>query len=167
MTTAVKTKTFFCEACLDLKKFKEQSKDERYCQWCFDFLTKEAKEYVGKSSWMPRTIPVRQKKRKDKSTSAEIRRLLKKSNGNKKGLQITSENTARQHQVKKMAVTPTNQGKTIEQNNIVAKTVTKNVTEEKIKELSEKGQTTREIGKQLGISHMTVARRLAGQRQLL
>lgn len=33
---------FFCNACLEDKNRKELSPDLRYCQWCYDFLLKEA-----------------------------------------------------------------------------------------------------------------------------
>ena len=48
--------SFFCHACLDDKPATEASPDPRYCQWCYDFLLKEA-EILGPgkcSKWVPR-----------------------------------------------------------------------------------------------------------------
>ena len=45
---------FFCQACLVGKPSGEQSADSRYCQGCFDVLSKEAKILGrGKKDWVP------------------------------------------------------------------------------------------------------------------
>jgi len=47
--------TFFCKACLEDRLTAEASPDPRYCQFCFDFLTEQAKQLPpGKR---PRWIP--------------------------------------------------------------------------------------------------------------
>ncbi len=181
--TAEKTDTFMCYACLEDKPVSEKSTDDRYCHWCFDFLTEEAKQYSGRATWIPRKEPVRHKTRKDKSIVKEIARLEKKANGNKKRSAITTQAIAKQHQVAKMAVTPPkagealcrrsvtkdNKAKATAKSPLLAGKATpqdKNVTEEKIKELAAQGLKTRAIAKIVGVSHMTVARRLAGQRSM-
>ena len=47
---------FYCHACLMDKPANEQSPDPRYCQGCFDFLTKEAELLPGgkRPSWKPK-----------------------------------------------------------------------------------------------------------------
>ena len=46
---------FFCHACLVAKPASEQSPDERYCQWCYDFLLKEAEMDTRRrdAGWKP------------------------------------------------------------------------------------------------------------------
>jgi len=157
MTTEVKAKTFFCHACLE-DHVKEQSADERYCQRCSDMLLKESKHYSGNPSWAPRAGHAH-RRFKDKSIDAAISRLQNQANGGKK--QGRADSTDR-HQIKRpsvtKAVTPLNEGET---------PIPENVTDDKIFELHKKGMTTRAIGKIVGVSHMTVARKLAGQRNLL
>lgn len=64
---------FFCEACLGVKTVDERSQDPRYCQSCYDFLTKEAELLLGSKhpAWLPKPEkpsvepePVSQKGRK-------------------------------------------------------------------------------------------------------
>lgn len=47
---------FFCHACLEDKLADENSPDPRYCQWCYDFLLKEAgmDSSWSKKDWVPR-----------------------------------------------------------------------------------------------------------------
>ncbi len=63
-------------------------------------------------------------------------------------------------------VTPQKTRETTKGQDSIAKNVQRNVTDDKIFELSKKGLTTRAIGKILDLSHMTVARKLKGQRNL-
>ncbi len=48
---------FFCHACLEDRTVAEASLDQRYCQFCFDFLKEEAKRLPpGKRpKWIPKT----------------------------------------------------------------------------------------------------------------
>lgn len=81
----------------------------------------------------------------------------------KKGSAVPPQFFALSPVVEKKAVTPRPAMKPIAPANVTAQ----NGIEKKMVELSEKGYTTREIAKQIGgISHMTVARRLKGQRSL-
>ncbi len=46
---------FFCYTCLEDKPATEASPDPRYCQGCYDFLTKEAELLDGrKPTWVPK-----------------------------------------------------------------------------------------------------------------
>ncbi len=46
---------FFCYTCLEDKPAIEASPDPRYCQGCYDFLTKEAELLDGrKPTWVPK-----------------------------------------------------------------------------------------------------------------
>lgn len=57
MTTALKeTSYFFCEGCLEDKSLDDISPDPRYCRWCCDFLTEEAKLLTSlvKPRWVPK-----------------------------------------------------------------------------------------------------------------
>ena len=47
---------FFCKGCLEDRPVAEASPDGRYCRFCFDFLTEEAKRLPpGKRSrWVPK-----------------------------------------------------------------------------------------------------------------
>ncbi len=49
---------FFCQACLVGKPADEQSPDPRYCQWCYDFLRKEAALLsTSPPAWVPKDPP--------------------------------------------------------------------------------------------------------------
>ena len=47
---------FFCKACLGHKPLDDRSPDARYCQWCCDFLLKEAEALSSKMrpAWIPK-----------------------------------------------------------------------------------------------------------------
>ena len=47
---------FFCHACLEDKNEQELSPDSRYCQWCYDFLLKEAEILPSNKcpAWIPK-----------------------------------------------------------------------------------------------------------------
>ncbi|MBA7704067.1 hypothetical protein ES703_112865 [subsurface metagenome] len=51
----VEVSGFFCHACVMDKPATEASPDPRYCQGCYDFLTKEAELLDGrKPAWVPK-----------------------------------------------------------------------------------------------------------------
>jgi len=160
---------FFCLACLEYKHLSKQSTDDRYCQWCFGFLTKEAKVYKSRRPWMPRTYPVRHKARKDKSITKEIARLEKKANAKKKRAAITPQAATKNHQVAIKAVTTLKARKPTK--NPTKRTDAAEVVTKKIDKLYKEGKTVRAIEKILAqdgimMSYRTVARRLTGQRSM-
>lgn len=55
-TAIINASGFFCEACLVGKPVVEQSPDLRYCQFCYEFLLKEAGMYTGRhgGDWKPK-----------------------------------------------------------------------------------------------------------------
>lgn len=163
VATINKIDTFLCGACLIEKELKDKSPDGRYCCWCFNYLSGEAKNYNSPRPWMPRREPIRHKAHKDKSITATIKRLEKKANGGKGGVGITSQAAVKPAKIIKKAVTPQKTRETIPPQNVTAK----NVTTKRIFELAKEGLTTRAIAKIVGVSHMTVARRLAGQLELI
>lgn len=61
---------FFCKACLGVKTVDERSPDPRYCQGCYDFLTKEAELLPG--SKRPAWIPKPQKPEKESNKQYQV-----------------------------------------------------------------------------------------------
>lgn len=157
---------FMCRACLIFKNTKDKSFDERYCNDCCTFLLKEAKNYASVPRWVPKDASVKARK-KDMSVNGKIKRLQKVAAIAKKGrFTKTTQTTTRRPVTKNKVVTLPSIRELLQ-----SQDVTINKPDEmlqKIIALKEAGyKTTREIGKVLKVSHMTVARKLAGQRNLL
>jgi hypothetical protein len=154
-----------CRACLDFKDDKEQSGDYRYCNSCFDFLSEEANNYSSPRSWMPRTEPVKERAKKDTTINGKINRLQKvvAKTEKKKALETAQTATSgnrinRKHVTSHKPIKPTPLDISVTKPDEML---------QRIMALKEAGHTTtRAIGKILGVSHMTVARKLAGQKEL-
>ena len=58
--TAIINNGFFCQSCLEGKRLADISLDPRYCQFCYDFLRKEAEMLSpGKRpSWIPKKAKI-------------------------------------------------------------------------------------------------------------
>ena len=174
---------FWCESCLTARSVNEGSPDLRYCQSCYDFLMVEAeiKGLTGiiKPSWVPRKTPIKSRARKNKSVNADIKRLLKKANGNgkrEKGVVTPSRNSGQaissgvEEPVPKLKPS-----KDTHKNIVKAKTgnfVTpgrpkKILPEKEIIKLNKKGASVRDLARQYNVSHMTIQRILNGQRVLV
>ncbi len=165
MTTEVKTETFFCQACLERKILKEQSYDERYCQPCADFLKLEAVNYEHQPRWAPRSEPVKPRNKKDTSVNGKIKRYQKVAEERK--VAITAETALSAPVVRKKAVTRAKTRESIAHDIVTVQT---DEMLQKIMALREERPkiTTREIAMIIGgVSHMTIARKLAGQRSLI
>lgn len=85
---------FFCLGCLSHINYKAQSKDPRYCQGCFDFLTEEANNMerrgtIHRPTWVPRSdgdIPVKRHRKHCNGTPPKnkIKRMALKGMSSKR-----------------------------------------------------------------------------------
>jgi len=171
VTTVIKSGIFFCRACLKEKPIKEQSYDSRWCKPCCDFLENERRlSFPNRvERWMPKAQPLKERARKDKSLGATISRLEKKANRGKKG--VTAINTT-YHQTNPprvtKPVTSITMGKATNTNMLQPnKALEREVIFKNIIKLSNEGKTTRDIARLVGLSHMTIARIIKGQRVLI
>lgn len=148
---------FWCEACLVAKPVDDMSRDQRYCQGCYDFLVYEASLLLEKGStrrpyWWPSTMKESFEKEKQSVTPT--------ADGVVSGLPRIEEGGTKRKEDK-----PTSHAKN---NNFVPLgRPKKELPEKEILELSNQGLSARKIARQYKISRMTVNRILNGQRELM
>ena len=143
---------FWCEACLLGKPSSERSHDRRYCNFCYDLLTEEAKldKSWSRAGWKPITSPPHQavegkteglKPMTYPSGQAEV---LTRSN--------TPPNHALQNPTRNPRINPGGRPR-------------KEAPTKDIKKLSKQGLGTRDIARELNLSPSMVSRTLAGKRK--